>query len=96
VCIELGGQDRLVTEHLLHCSQVCTTLDQVSRKGMSKCMRTHNLSNPSIPGQLLDDIEDHHPAKCLTPPIEEDKVSMPGFDIDLLAFVFGVLPDHID
>ena len=72
--VNLCRSNRLVTEHFLNCSQVCTAFNQMCCEGVPEGMRTDVLFQLYLFTKPLDDCEDHHASKLASSLIQEYKV----------------------
>src|SRR5687768_941378 len=72
--IDLCGSDRFMTQHFLHGSEICSSLNQMCRKGMPECMRRYFLFDPGLFRECLDDIEHHDAAELASTTVQKQYV----------------------
>lgn len=60
VGVDLCRSDVGVTEHLLDCAQICTTFEEMRRKGMAEHVRMNVLRDIGADTRFLDDVPDGH------------------------------------
>ena len=74
VGINLGCENILVTQQLLHLTDICTPLQQMRSEGVAEGVGADLLINAGTQGSLLDDGENHHARELLATIIQEDKL----------------------
>lgn len=57
--VDLRGGNGCMAKHLLHCTKIGATFDEVGGKGMSKAVWRYRLGDTGIGGGVFDDVEDH-------------------------------------
>ena len=70
--VDFRGEDRFVTKHLLHSSQVGPILYKFSGKTVAQRMGTDMLMNAGVDNRLLQKQKDHLACQMPTASVEED------------------------
>ena len=71
VGVDFGGEDALVSQHLLHLTYACAPFEQVRGERVPERMRADVFVDAGALGGLLQDREDHHARKLPAPVVEE-------------------------
>lgn len=85
VGVYLGGDDALMTEHLLDGAEAGTTFQEMGSKGVTEGMRGDSLRDACCLCQLLDDSEDHHTGELGAAAVQKEIVFVMRFDDHLAA-----------
>ena len=81
VGVNLGGRDGFVTEHVLYCAEVGTTLYQVRGKGMPESVGTNALVDARPGHGFLDQVENGYPAQFSAKPVQENNILIALLDV---------------
>lgn len=85
VGVYLGGDDALVTEHLLDGTEAGATFQEVGGKRVTEGMRGDSLRDACCLCQLLDDSEDHHTGELGAAAVQKEIIFVVWFDGHLVA-----------
>ena len=94
--VEFGGEDRLVAEHLLHCSEVGTAFDEVGGKRVAEGVRADVFGDTGCFGELLDYHEYHDPRERFASSIEKHKILATRLDFLGFAVVVDVVFEVVE
>lgn len=83
--VYLGGDDALVTEHLLDGTEAGATFQEVGGKGVTEGVGRDGLGDACSLCQLLDDSEDHHTGELGTAAVQKEIIFVMRFDDHLVA-----------
>jgi len=74
MCIDFSRKDRLMSQHFLNCTQICTTIDKVCCKRMTESMRTNFFLQTNFFSQAFYNSKNHDPAKFLPTSVQKKNV----------------------
>ena len=95
MCVNLGGVDFLVSEHLLHSAEVGTIGDKLGGETVAKAMRRYVFLNAGFLDSLFEEHKDVIARQVRSQPIDEDIILLAAAYTLVRADSFDVLQHEV-